>query len=349
MLRRLLIRIQISRCDVAYGDVAPASVQCVKGGYPGPSDRDQFRKRGGIIMKIIYDVSTTDACRMDAIIISEDEFQTKPGNWKLAFRGDDRPPSVIFNSGFKKRTASMTVRGAARVVSGVGAPMNWSDVVAQPEWGPARWKEEGKRGIPRTERYSLQENEIRFRPNHLDLQQETCISLTRDFELTAGFPLTQSDKTYSYIVKLPAQVLPTYLIQQDGGNAKLAKSFEVTCNEIPAAFVVGAAEVERAVDGTGSIGIVKYSIKKWWVNVDGTAFEDKLTWMKTKVGKEIGKEVPESGTKEVVAGLKTGINTASNAVLRVAVLALSKHITIQGGLQGTVPGAIQRKPKYEMD
>src|ERR1700683_2983818 len=48
-------------------------------------------------MKIVYDISSKDVVRMDAIVLAEGEFPTCSPR-TLAFRGDDRPPSNIFSS-----------------------------------------------------------------------------------------------------------------------------------------------------------------------------------------------------------------------------------------------------------
>jgi hypothetical protein len=67
-------------------------------------------------MKIVYDISSKDVVRMDAIVLAEGEFPTCSPR-TLAFRGDDRPPSNIFSSGFKKREPNYTVGGTASVLS----------------------------------------------------------------------------------------------------------------------------------------------------------------------------------------------------------------------------------------
>jgi len=153
--------------------------------------------------------------RTDAIVISEDEFRPRPDEWLFAFRGDDRPPAEIFGSGFKKRIANYSLSGTASLASETRS-VKWSDVFGQREWGPAEFA--NRTTIVRNQTYQLQADEVVFRPNYLDLLQQTCISLSLDFELVAGFPLTDSPTTYSYILKLPAKVLPTHKIQEDSGT-----------------------------------------------------------------------------------------------------------------------------------
>lgn len=289
-------------------------------------------------MKIIYDISSKDVCRMDSIVLSESEFPTKASKWRLAFRGDDRAPADIFKSGFTKRTPKYTARGASVLSCSVLASLSWDEILGQKEWGPAQLK--SRATTVRNAAYTLLGDEVLFRPNHLDLEKETCISMTLDFELAAGFPLVEKSMdtwgtTYSYIVLLPTLVLPTHLVQLDGGNTALAKSLEVTCNAVPQQRIVGAAEFTRKATGSQAMSRVEYKVVKWWANLDGTAHHDTTGYV-LKLLESLRGKVSLEGTKLVSAGVKVG-DTASNNVLRRAVEALNKHVQIEGGLTGGPP------------
>lgn len=301
-------------------------------------------------MKIIYDipggaVADMDAIvRTDAIVLSEGEFPARPKEEMLAFRGDDRPPSEIFRTGFRKRIANYSISGTASLASETGS-LKWSDVLGQPEWGPAEFIIRST--INRNQTYQLLADEVIFRPNYLDLLQQTCISLSLDFELVAGFPLTSGTTTYSYILKLPAKVLPTHKIQEDGGNPFLAESLEVTCNEIPALRIIGAAEIEREKKGMGANCTVNYRIVKWWINVSRACLEDHDQYLIQKLREDLGKEIKLDGERKVSAAWKPSLSTASNQVIQRAVEALGKHITIAGGLTGSPAGRPAKKGSEE--
>jgi hypothetical protein len=303
-------------------------------------------------VKIIYDISGGSVgdmdviVRTDAIVISENEFPSRPDDWIFAFRGDDRHPDEIFGSGFKKRIANCSLSGTASLASEIRS-VKWSDVFGQREWGPEEWK--NRTTIDRNQNYQLQANEVVFRPNYLDLLQQTCVSLSLDFELVAGFPLSEKTKTYSYIVKLPTKVLPTHQIQKDGGNAVLAESLEVTCNEIPALSIIGAAEIEREKKGRDANCTVEYRIVKWWVNVSRACMQDQDQYLLHKLQEYLRKDIKLAGERKVSAGWKPNVSTASNQVLRRAVEALAgkdglgKHIEIAGGFTGEWPGHPTKK------
>jgi hypothetical protein len=291
-------------------------------------------------MKIVYDISSKDVVRMDAIVLSEGEFPTYPAR-TLAFRGDDRPPGTIFTSGFKKRKPNYTVRGTATVLGGPTATLKWSDILGQGEWGFAQIK--SRDTIVRNQSYRLEADEVVFRPNHLDLKQETCVSLSLDFELVTGFPLTDGTTTYSYILELPSKVLPTYKIQSDGGNSSLATSMEVTCNQVPAGNILGAAEIARTKTGGDAMCTVNYRIVKWWRNLNSAFMEDHAEYLIDKLEKLFGKKIALAGEKSVTTGMKRGVSTESNSVLQRAVQALNRHITIEGGLTGQPAGPTPKK------
>jgi hypothetical protein len=292
-------------------------------------------------MKIVYDISSKDVVRMDAIVLAEGEFPICSPR-TLAFRGDDRPPSNIFSSGFKKREPNYTVRGTASVLSSATAPLKWSDILGTDEWGFAQLK--SRDTIVRDRSYRLEADEVVFRPNHLDLLQQTCVSLSLDFELVTGFPLTDGTTTYSYILELPNKVLPTYKIQADGGNSALATSREVTCNLVPADNIIGAAEIKRTKTGSDAMCTVNYRIVKWWRNLShGGLMEDHTEYLIDKLEKLLGKKITLEGEKSVTAGMKSGVSTESNSVLQRAVQALNKHITIEGGLTGMPASRLPKK------
>jgi len=283
-------------------------------------------------VKIIYDVpggSVDDMdviVRTDAIVISEDEFRSRPAEWLFAFRGDDRHPGEIFGSGFKKRIANYPLSGTAWLASETGS-LKWADVLGQPEWGVEEFK--NRTAINRNQNYQLRGNEVVFRPNYLDLLQQTCISLSLDFELVAGFPLSKKTPTYSYIVKLPTKVMPTHKIQQDGGNHVLAESLEVTCNEITAQSIVGAAESERETDGRGANCTVNYRIVDWWINDDHACRKDDGKYLLGEVQGYLKKEIKLDGERKVAAGWKPNLPPVSNQVLQRAVEAIEKHVNIE--------------------
>jgi hypothetical protein len=301
-------------------------------------------------VKIIYDipggaVGDMDAIvRTDAIVLSEGEFPARPNEEMLAFRGDDRPPSEIFSAGFRKRIANYSVSGTARLASETGS-LKWPDVLGQPEWGPAEFKIRDT--INRNQTYQLLADEVIFRPNYLDLLQPTCVSLSLDFELVTGFPLTSGTTTYSYILKLPAKYLPTHKIQEAGGNPVLAESLEVTCNEVPPLRIIGAAEIERQKKGIGANCTVNYRIIKWWINVSRACLEDHDQYLIHKLREYLGKDIKLAGEKKVAAAWKPNLSTASNQVIQRAVGALEKHITIEGGLGGFPPGPPVKKELEE--
>jgi hypothetical protein len=262
-------------------------------------------------MKIVYDVSKADVVRIDAIVITTREFPGRSSEMKLAFRGDDRPPSDIFKSGFKKYTPSYQVWGAAKLLSGPEKKdtITWDQVMGKPEWTQTM----KRKTIVRNEKYDLLADELLFRPNYLDLLKETCISLSLDFELVTGFPLKDTPSTYSYILKPADKVLPTYKIQNDGGNYGLAKSMEVTCNSIPGDDIIGAAEVNRTKKGSDSMCEVTYKIVKWWQNLGGAAVEDSTGYLIKEVEEFLKRKITLAGEKKVCAGLKCTGSTASNA------------------------------------
>jgi hypothetical protein len=284
-------------------------------------------------MKIIYDVkwSVGDLLRMDAIVIDKNEFADRSAlGWTYAFRGDDRDPGDIFATGFKKRTASYQLTAAAIATP----PLSWATVLGRPEKPVA--------AAMRNQGYALAATEVLFRTNHFDLLKETCISLTRDFNLCVGFPLKadgadEEGVTFNYIVKLPDKVLPTYEVQKGSSNLTLHQSLEVTCNEIPADLVIGAAKVKRTVKGTASMSTVTYKIERWYQNVRrrSQVGPQVRPYLQNLVETEIGKPVVVEGTKNVVGGIKgMEAKVDSNLILGDAVEWLAKKIHPTGGITG---------------
>jgi hypothetical protein len=304
-------------------------------------------------MRIIYDVryDDTQQTRLDAIILSSTtEFQkvTDSSPSRYAFRGDTRLPSHIFNCGFTKRHATTTVYGLEKDADDRNNAKTLERLITRPLWGQRRgldlsdadvpdyfWEDDWQSRI-RMQQHILTPDEVMFRPHHMDLVPETCVSTTTEFEVAAYFPLPKAGggtlKSYIYLVKLPERVLWTYEVQKAARRLKLCQGFEVTCNEIPAENVIGAAEVEKWAVGTGVGASQTWKVTDYWGRYGCPYFgtgsgwgqkgltEQVQKWMKMSVPLE-KQNVSLSTNKEA----PEGSGESSNQILKLAIEAVRKH------------------------
>jgi hypothetical protein len=139
---------------------------------------------------------------------------------------------------------------------------------------------------------------------------------------------------------LTGRYLPTFKVQEAGGNANLAKSQEVTALEVHPEEIIGAAVVQRSMTGSGSMANVSYQITLWEANAKhpGNTTKKRGKYIQETIKNYTGYGFDSlKGTKSVTAGMKASGNTASNAVLARAVEALFRPNTKIEKLSGARP------------
>ncbi len=274
-------------------------------------------------MKVVFDIdpSATNR-RTDAIVIDESEFPARDEGLKYVFRSDDRPPSEIFSAGFTKRVRRLTLHGTAVEASELFNALSWGRLLGK---SAAVAGSDG-----RTMSYTLKETEVVFRPSLFDMQQETCVSMTRTHKLCPLFPLNNKPVTYIYLSKLPVKYLLTSELQARGTSTRLQESLEVTCNQIVPGLIAGAAKVERTKTGEAASAVTNYRITEWYRNDGGSAVRDD-EWGRKKFRKAAKGPVEEEGTLTGGGGFKDEAAGQADDILRLGVEAVLKVCKIQGG------------------
>jgi len=273
-------------------------------------------------MRIAYGRKVTQPLlRIDGIIIKDTELLT--ANGLVAFRGDNRKPSEIFPTGFKPRDNNYKIDCAYSVDDA----NTWDKILNEYAKTHPGGKSDPK--FP-SKTCTLASNEICFRPNYMDLQQETCISLTLDPALAAGFPLNKEAITYLYAVKLRNRYLETFEVQKAAGS-RLSDSKEITALEVPPDDVIGAAVIQRAVQGESAMAKIHYNITLWVDNPlhPGNASKKRGKTIDESIFNFTGHKLSLSGDKNVSPGQKdTAHALSSNEVLENAIKALCAKTNI---------------------
>jgi hypothetical protein len=203
--------------------------------------------------------------KVDCLVIEAIELTTQiTENSSIVFRGDDRKPESIFPEGFKKRAVIFPVKCHAQFDTSKDPKPKEADIF-DPQHDPLN--------VARAVTYNVSNDEVAFRPQHMDLVPETCVSLTMNLALTPLFPLNQSAESYIYIVDIHGVcVLPTYKVQKDAGRIGLSiDSGEITCTGIAKERILGAIKIYRKISGgEGPSRIVQWEFAGCFANVAGT-------------------------------------------------------------------------------
>lgn len=195
--------------------------------------------------------------RIDYIVIDEAEFLQQK-DFTLAFRGDDRPPHIIFTKGFSYR-ASPFVHFQALLNSN-GTTLTPAPAIANADkmsgeklkeimnFHDSRahaWEHGGT--------YAVEASEVVFRVPDFDLAPSTCTSLTLDFETASQFPYNKVTEIYIYLMYMAdINWLPTHLIQVVAPRQGLNTCREITCKKVPPGNILGAIKILRPpVSGAG--------------------------------------------------------------------------------------------------
>lgn len=163
----------------------------------------------------------------------------------IAFRGDDRAPESVFETGFTtKAFRDQFLNGRRQLMN---APF-LKDNATELDWYQAQLDFALKNKIGPVYRHRVG-----------DMYQPRSVSLSWDPRVTAYFPMNKQENSYIYAIKL-VEFFNLHEMQKLTGHDRLLYAREIACAAVLPSHIIGAIPIKRFSSTTKDKGFDKFRV-----------------------------------------------------------------------------------------